>query len=47
MFQLQNALRSFAEMHGAQFAAHLEATDDTGKTVMLKDFVVVWRFDAA
>ena len=48
--QLQNALRSFAEISqqypeelrdAARFSRELEATDDTGKTLTLREFVQV------
>ena len=51
--QLQNALLSFAEMteqypedlqKSAKFSQELEPTDDTGKTVSVKEFVQVRPF---
>ena len=48
--QIQNALRSFVEVtehypddvrRSAQFDLPLEPTDDTGKTLALRDFVAV------
>ena len=49
-FQLQNALRSFVEVvesypaelqNAAKFSQELDPTDDTGKTLAVKDFVSV------